>query len=108
MKKLVPFQINDDQIFIEVEDIDRDGGFQRVGRRGDKDDPGDRRFADAIARVKPAAEAVLSAFREMNTPAEIGLEFGIKFNATVGAIFASADSEATFKVSLKWVNKKAG
>ena len=40
----------------------------------------------------------------MNTPDEIGLEFGIKFNAKAGAVFASVDSEATFKVSLKWKN----
>ncbi len=42
----------------------------------------------------------------MNTPDEIGLEFGLKFNAKTGVIFASADSEATFKVSLKWTNEK--
>ncbi len=37
---------------------------------------------------------------------EIGLEFGIKCNARAGvAVFASVDSEATFKVSLKWKNK---
>jgi hypothetical protein len=40
----------------------------------------------------------------MNSPAEIGLEFGIKLNAKAGAIFASVDSEATFKVSIKWRN----
>ena len=50
---------------------------------------------------------VLQAFREMNTPDEIGLDFGIKFSAQAGAIFASVDSEATFKVSLKWKNPKS-
>jgi len=46
----------------------------------------------------------LKTFQEINTPAEINLEFGVKFNAKAGFIFASADSEATFKVSLKWKN----
>ena len=55
----------------------------------------------------PAAELVLNAFREMNTPDEIGLEFGVKFNASAGAFLASAGSEATFKVSLKWKNEKS-
>ncbi|MCK7576896.1 MAG: hypothetical protein MZV65_14195 [Chromatiales bacterium] len=41
----------------------------------------------------------------MNTPTEIGLEFGVKFSAKAGAIIASVDSEAVFKVSLKWSNK---
>ena len=47
---------------------------------------------------------MLESFKEMNTPDEIDLEFGIKFNAKAGAVFASVDSEATFKVSLKWKN----
>ena len=38
-------------------------------------------------------------------PTEIELEFGVKFNAKAGAIIASVDSEATFKVALKWVNQ---
>ena len=57
----------------------------------------DSRFVDAVAKIKPAAEVVLKAFQEMNTPDEIGLEFGLKFNAKTGVVFASADSEATFK-----------
>ena len=57
---------------------------------------------EGITRVKPAAEAVLNAFREMNTPDEINLEFGLKFSAKAGAILASVDGEATFKVALKW------
>jgi len=61
-------------------------------------------FKDAIAHIRPAAEAVLHSLAEMNQPDEINLEFGVKFSAKVGAILASADSEATFKVSLKWKN----
>ena len=109
MKKLIPFEVEGGQIFIEAGDDDAsDSGVQRVGRADGEAVTGDKRFNEAIARVKPAAEAVLRTFREINTPAEIGLEFGIKFNAKVGAVFASADSEATFKVSLKWKNKTAG
>jgi len=39
----------------------------------------------------------LKTFQDINAPAEINLEFGIKFNAKAGFIFASADSEATFR-----------
>ena len=38
----------------------------------------------------------------MNTPDEIALEFGLKFNAKTGVIFASADSEATFNSTIKF------
>jgi hypothetical protein len=41
----------------------------------------------------------------MNSPNEIRLEFGIKLSGKVGAIFVSADSEATFKISLTWRNQ---
>lgn len=59
-------------------------------------------FKECIARIRPAVEIVLDAFRAMNAADEINLDFGIKFNSKVGAINASADRGATFKVSLKW------
>ncbi len=65
-----------------------------------------RSVVDAVNRIKPAAEVVLNAFQEMNTPDEIALEFGLNFSAKAGAIFTSVDSAAAFKVSLKWTNEK--
>ena len=94
-------------VYFETE-ISEAEGMQRVSRgEGEGEtEKASSRFADAVARIKPAAEFILNAFREMNTPDEIGLEFGIKFNAKAGVVFASTDSEATFKVSLKWKNTK--
>ena len=126
MKKIIPFDLENDQIFVEVEDDYRPEGVSEHLERGEgaavkgagqfvieRLERGDgaalkgaERFVEAIAKVKPAAEALFNSLREMNAPDEIGLEFGVKFNAKVGAILASADSEATFKVSLKWVQSK--
>ncbi|MCP4344232.1 MAG: hypothetical protein GY795_01735 [Desulfobacterales bacterium] len=107
MKQLVEFQLDDGEIiFVETDDPGEAYGIQRVSAGQDGVEKAEKRFTDAMARVKPAAEAVLKSFQEINTPDEIGLEFGIKFNAKAGVIFASADSEATFKVSLKWTNPK--
>ncbi len=105
MKKLIEFELDGQPVYVEAEVSDME--IQRVGRSGD-DEPlqAESRFADAVARIKPAAELMLDTFREMNTSGEIGLEFGLKFKAKTGAVFASADSEATFKVSLKWTNDK--
>lgn len=61
-------------------------------------------FEDALAHISPVANALFSAFEELNKPKEINVEFGIKFSAKAGVIFAAADNEPTFKVSLKWVN----
>jgi hypothetical protein len=64
----------------------------------------DRRFEEAVSRIRPAAQALLDSLRALNTPDEINLEFGLKFNGKAGAIFASVDSEAVFKVAIKWKN----
>ncbi|MCI5146139.1 MAG: hypothetical protein D3923_11575 [Candidatus Electrothrix sp. AR3] len=106
MKKMIEFEMDGQPVYVEAE-VSEAEGIRRVSRVGD-DEPerAESRFVDAVARIKPAAEVVLNAFREMNTPDEIGLEFGLKFNAKTGVVFASANSEATFKVSLKWTNEK--
>ncbi len=105
-KEIIEFDMDGEPVYVEVE---RTGlGAQRVSRGRGEDGvaKAEKRFADAIARIRPAADALLNSFKEMNTPDEIGLDFGIKFNAKAGAVFASVDSEATFKVSLKWKNVK--
>lgn len=108
-KRVMEFKMDDGTpVYVEVAQGE---GYdaERVTRGGSGQHgfvEAEKRFTDAISRVKPAAEFVLNAFREMNEPDQIGLEFGVKFNAKAGAILASVDSEATFKVSLLW--KKAG
>ena len=106
MTKLIEFELNGQPVYVETE-ITEAEGMRRVSRGGD-DGPEKAvsRFTDAVARIKPAAEVVLNAFREMNTPDEIALEFGLNFSATAGVVFASTDSTATFKVSLRWKNEK--
>jgi len=83
----------------EIERISRRGGEKVVERA-------EETLEHAINRIRPAAELVLNAFREANQPSEIALEFGLKVSGKVGMVFASADSEATFKVSLKWSGNK--
>ncbi len=103
-KEIIEFEMDGEPVYVEVEPSG--SGVRRVSRGGDGAAKAEKRFQDAIARIRPAADALLTSFKEMNTPDEIGLDFGIKFNAKAGAVFASVDSEATFKVSLKWKNVK--
>ena len=106
MKQIVQFDLEETgPVLIEVEDTENYRGVERVSRTGEGILKAEKTFMEGINRVKPAAEAVLNAFREMNTPDEIHLEFGLKFSAKAGAILASVDGEATFKVSLKWKGK---
>ncbi len=104
----MPFELEDGSIvYVEVEEPE--GGMRRVSRGGEeKEAKAAKRFSDAMAHIRPAAQMVLDSFREMNTPDEIAMEFGLKFNAKLGtAVLASVDSTATFKVSIKWTNPKA-
>jgi hypothetical protein len=104
--KTLPFEL-DDGTLIYVEPADTDIGMERVGRNADPEARAVKRFTDAMQHIRPAAQAVLDTFREINRPAEVNLEFGVKFSAKLGAaILASADGEATFKVALKWTNPK--
>ncbi len=109
-KEIIEFEMDGQPVYVEVEQTGAGAGARRVSRGRGEDSVArtEKRFTDAISRIRPAADALLASFKEMNTPDEIGLDFGIKFNAKAGAVFASVDSEATFKVSLKWKNVKEG
>jgi hypothetical protein len=100
-KNLVEYQLADGSpVYVEVETPTGER-VERVSRSGESaPERAQASFNEVIARLRPAADAVLQAFRGLNTPTEIVLEFGIKFNAKAGAIIASVDSEAVFKVSL--------
>lgn len=99
---LVQFNLADGSpVFVEVVEPPFKGN-QKVSLTQHGVEQAQTNFAEALAQIKPAAEIVLNAFREMNNPSEIELEFGIKLSGKVGAIFTSAAGEATFKVTLRW------
>jgi hypothetical protein len=57
----------------------------------------------AIGRVRPAADAVISSFRDsVQAPTEIELEFGIVLTAEAGAVIARTQGEVHFQVTLRW------
>lgn len=93
-------------VYVETADTGVSSDLRRVSRGAGDILKADSRFEEAIGRIRPAAQALLDSLRELNTPEEVSLEFGLKFNAKAGAIIASVDSEAVFKVSIKWKNPK--
>ena len=106
MAKLIKYPL-DKSTFIYIEAPDEEeSGERRLSKKGEKSVVlAENKFSEAVNTIRPAAQAVLDAFIELNKPKEIQLEFGLKFNAKAGAIIASVDSEASFKVLLKWENK---
>lgn len=108
-KELVEFELDDGgKITVEV-NAALARGTQQVARR-DGDGPliADKRFQDALDGIKPALDVLMAQLQNLNNPSEITIEFGVKFAAKAGAVFASVDSEANFKVEVKWINTKAG
>jgi len=63
-------------------------------------------FNKSIAKVKPAADALLASMTDMRQrPDEITIEFGVTFSAEAGAFIGSVGAEANFRVQLKWDGK---
>jgi hypothetical protein len=76
-------------------------GPERVSRHGTAVAKLDESLDDALASARPAAEAVINAFKEL-TPDEVSVEFGLSIDAEAGAVFAKAGIGAHFTINLKW------
>ena len=61
----------------------------------------DQSLDDALASARPAAEAVINAFRALS-PDAVTVEFGLRLDAQAGAVFAKAGIGAHFTVTLNW------
>jgi hypothetical protein len=77
-------------------------GPERVSRQGDAVVARLETSVDeALASARPAAAAVVRAFREL-APQDVEVEFGLRIDAEAGAVFARAGVGAHFTVKLKW------
>lgn len=64
------------------------------------------RFADIMCVVKEAAENAhlgLLDIKEKAQPSEYTMKFGLKMGMGSNLIFAKAESEGTFEITLKWI-----
>lgn len=113
MKSIVRFELDDGSpIFLEVDEPDTTLEQTGMGLVGRLDDVAQAlaqrssiRFDQALATVRPAADAVLARLRDLAvSPDTVSLEFGVKLTAAAGAVIASSGLEANFKVTLNWSN----
>ena len=102
MNELLRWETDDGPVIIEVDS--RDPGFSSVSRK-----PGEEiidvkgRFEGTLDNVRSAAVSALRTFRDKSLdPDEVSLEFGVKFNATAGAVIAKTSGEAHLTVKLVW------
>lgn len=60
-------------------------------------------FVQAIDKIKPVAANIIGKVRELqDSPDEVEVKFGIKMNAKIGAVIASANVEGNYEITLKW------
>jgi hypothetical protein len=104
MKRIIEFPLEDGgTVLVESDEPEAKGtGIRGPGPR-EMVERAEHTFETALDKIKPVAAAFIAKVRELSdAPGEVGIEFGIKLGAKAGAFIASADAEATFKVSLTW------
>jgi len=93
----------DDGGTVLVEVSGTPSGVERVGRVGDVVRDTAETLQQALARIRPAAAAVLDSVRGMApAPDKVKVEFGVTLTAEAGVVVARATSEANFKVTAEW------
>ena len=102
MAELVRWRTDDGGIVVEVDEDDP--GYQLISRKpGELVAEAGRKFEDALAGLKDAAASALKTFRDSELqPDEVEIEFGVKLNASVGAVIAKSTIEGHLVVRLTW------
>ncbi|MFT4929129.1 MAG: hypothetical protein ACI8WB_005259 [Phenylobacterium sp.] len=108
MKKVTSYTLDDGTVVgIELDDVEeRSTAARSISRSGDQAEqtPPDSRFATVVDKIPALTNAVFAALKQIKEPKEVELEMGIKLSAKTGVVIASADSEAHFKLKIKWQN----
>ena len=106
MKHLIEFPLEDGTtMLVEVEEPEQEG-LERVSR-GDVIERAQQTLEKSLEKVRPAAQFILEKLRGLHdSPDEIEVQFGLKLNATSGAVLAAAGMEANYTVRLKWAKDK--
>jgi hypothetical protein len=106
MKRLVEFPTEDGgSILVEVDDDLRigSGPTMRGGAAGMMIEKARISYEEALDKIQAAAGTIITKMRALpDSPDEIGVDFGIKLSADIGAILASTSVEAQFTLHLTW------
>jgi NTP-dependent ternary system trypsin peptidase co-occuring protein len=101
MKQLVEYELDDGGTIVVEVDLS-EAGLQRVSR-GDEIVKATVKFSEALDQVRSAAKTVIAKLRTLpDPPDEMVVEFGFSLGAKAGAVIASADMQANYKVTMTW------
>jgi hypothetical protein len=106
LRRLVEFRLGgegSETVLVEVDEPAEEGEENAAFRSWKKPAEATRTLDEALERVKPAADALLSKLRGLaEPPDEMTVAFGVKLTATAGAVLASAGMEANYTVTMTW------
>jgi hypothetical protein len=108
MKHLIEFPLESEGcVIVEVDtEVGAELGEERASRPGEIAERAKQTFDAALETVGPTASVLIKKLRAaIAPPNEIKIEFGIKLSAKLGALVASSDAEANFKVTLSWTER---
>ena len=106
MKHLVRFKLEDGESIVVAVDEPESGTTHRAANAHDVIVDAQESFQQALRTVRSATEAAITQLRSLSTkPDEIEMEFGFSLTGTVGAVIASAATEANYKVTVRWKAK---
>jgi len=109
MKKVLQLKSNDgSDLFVEVSEV-----VQNEPIRGDSSESrgiienAKESFEKALQPLKEISNSIVNCIKSISSsPKEVEVELGLKFTAKAGIILTSLDSEAHFRITLKWTNDK--
>jgi Trypsin-co-occurring domain 1 len=100
MSELIQITTDAGPVLFDAEDL-ATAGPEQISRGKNTIVQLDERLDDALASVRPAAQAVIRSLRSL-TPQELTVEFGIRLDAEAGAVIAKTCLTGHFTVTMKW------
>lgn len=102
MDRVVEFTLDDGGSVWVVSDLSGPGEVTRGGG-GRVVERAQESFESAVARIRPAAQAILHQVSDLaTTPETVVVEFGVQLSAAAGAVITSAQAQGNFRLTLTW------
>ena len=102
MNKLIEFNVPGGTVVVESQEaaaasVVRGAGLAQLTEKVGKS------LDEALAVIRPVAEAALAACDGLvAVPDTVEVQFGLKFDARIGAVIAQASGEASLAIKLVW------
>ena len=99
MTEILRYEVGSGTVLVEV--ADNSYGVERPSRNEQGITDAGRRLEDALAAIRPAANAAAEVLKEVGAE-HLEVQFGVKLAGGAGAIIAQNCSEAHFMVKLSF------